>query len=109
MGIATNCFVTLAIQGTDQPPVEGRRTQRDICNFHLAASAFATGLPGTRAPAAPASSQRATLISAGPKNNPPNKPGNHKPHGADYMNRTKQNRPYEIKHVPCLHPHMSAF
>ena len=107
MGTATDCFGTLARPGTAQSLVRGLRTHRDNLKTDLAAGAFVTSLAHGLMTAT-LSTHRMRSISVGTTNNPPNKPGNHQPHGADNMNRSKQNRSYEIKTIPGLNPHLSA-
>ena len=102
----TNSFGTRPMQGTAQSPVGGMKTRRHVLNFHLAASASGTQLPGGRLAAA--LRHRAT-IDFSRNRKQPTKPGNHKPHGADNMKRSMQNSSYEIKPIPCLDPRMSVF
>ena len=93
------------MQGTAQSPVGGMKTRRHVLNFHLAASASGTQLPGGRLAAA--LRHRAT-IDFSRNRKQPTKPGNHKPHGADNMNRIQQHSSYEIKLIPGLNLHISV-
>ncbi len=68
MGIVTNSFGTLAIQGTIPSPLGGIKTRRHTFNTPIAASAFGTRSPGGRL--AVALSHRATIDFSGNRKQP---------------------------------------